>query len=697
MRTLPVAWKSRLLSGRMIGLLACSMIAPLIAAQAGQPAQNARETPPIRIRGYTIDVTLDPALHSLAAKTRVDFTALENLQTVSLQLNPALRVTGVADDAGNCLSAASGNGQIVVTPASPVAQGSAAAWTFAYSGALDAGTHPAAAAKADGSATSGSAVPLASVGNPVSYLLYAARWFPMVGYETDRFTATLHVHVPAGERVFGSGLTGTPHADANGQMVFDFQWPRPGFPGATTAGFPGTIVAGKFLEPVADAGSHVRVYRIDLGAAVKTQAQQPSGKEIAAAATRQYNEFTLQFGPAETGQMNVVELPDGTVPAAWAPEIAAVASRQMDGDDSFRLLANTIAHQWWGNQVSPATRSDAWITHGMCRYAELEYLRQASKPDAVADAIFNVSASALAYNSVPLADVARYAEFSPEFQAMTYDKGAMIFRMLQWQIGDVAFQQTLRGVLARATISSAELEQIAETASHRNLRPFFTQWLSNTGAPTLDDKWTLYRLGNNQGFRIVGEIDEDLDLFQMPVEVRVETEGKTVTQRVNVMGPQTQFTVDTFGIPRKVSLDPERWLLRNDDALQVRVHILRGMQKLAANDDAEAIQEYRAALALDSINSLASYRLGEVYFRERNYQAAEDAFRSALSGDGVPKWTEVWSDLQLGKIFDASGQRNRAVNQYREALETQDNTSGALTLAGDYLQHPYAPPKIAAQ
>ena len=50
----------------------------------------------------------------------------------------------------------------------------------------------------------------------------------------------------------------------------------------------------------------------------------------------------------------------------------------------------------------------------------------------------------------------------------------------------------------------------------------------------------------------MGEIDEDLDLFQMPVEVRVDTEGKTVKQRVQVMGPQTQFTIDTFGIPRQV-------------------------------------------------------------------------------------------------------------------------------------------------
>ncbi|MDR5727208.1 MAG: M1 family aminopeptidase [Terriglobia bacterium] len=673
MRTLPIAWKSRLYSGRMIGLLVCWMVAPLAAAQAGQPVQNAREASHIRIRGYTIDVTLDPALHSLTAKTQVDFTALESLQTISFELNPALRVTGVTDDTGNRLSAASGNGQIVVTPTSPVAQGSAAAWTFTYSGVFDSDTHP---------ATSESLVRLASIGDPVSYLLYAARWFPLVGYETDRFTATIHVHVPAGEHVVGSGLTGTPHADANGQMVFDFDWPHPGFPG--------TILVGKFREPVADAGSHVRVYRIDLGAAAKTEAQQPSGKEIAATANRQYDEFTAQFGPTEAGQINVVELPDGTLPAAWAPEIAAIASKQMNGNDSFRLLANTIAHQWWGNQVSPATRSDAWITNGMCRYAELEFLRQVSKPEVIADAIFNVSASALAYNRFPLAEVARDAEFSPEFQAMTYDKGAMIFRMLQWQIGDAAFQQTVRGVLSHATISSTELEQIAETASHQNLRPFFTQWLSNTGAPTLDDKWTLYRLGSNQGFRILGEIDEDLDLFQMPVEVRVETEGKTVTQRVNVMGPQTQFTIDTFGIPRKVSLDPERWLLRNDEAMQVRVHILRGMQKLAENDDAGAIQEYRAALALDSISSLANYRLGEVYFREHNYQAAEDAFRGALSGDGVPKWTEVWSDLQLGKIFDASGQRNRAVNQYREALETQDNTAGALPLAGDYLQRPYA-------
>ena len=393
-----------------------------------------------------------------------------------------------------------------------------------------------------------------------------------------------------------------------------------------------------------------------------------------------------------------MELPNDTLPAVSAPEIAGIAGNQLESSGYARLLVNTIAHQWWGENVSPASPNDAWITNGMCRYADLEYADHTATPAVAADAILNVSASALAFNSAPMADVAGYPEFSREFEAMTYDKGAMILRMLRWQIGDAAFQETLHEVLSLPdkSISSAKFEQIAEAASRQNLRPFFTQWLNNTGAPTLKDKWTLYRLGNNQGFRTVGEIDEDLDLFQMPVEVQVQTEGKTVTKRVEVMGPQTQFTIDTFGIPRKISLDPQRMLLRSDDALQVRVHILRGMAKAAANDDVGAIAEYHAALALDATSSLASYRLGEIYFRQRNYQAAEDAFRAALSGDGLPRWIEVWSDLQLGRIFDTSGQRDRAINEYREAIETHDDTSGAVTLASDSLQHPYVPAAGAA-
>jgi hypothetical protein len=45
--------------------------------------------------------------------------------------------------------------------------------------------------------------------------------------------------------------------------------------------------------------------------------------------------------------------------------------------------------------------------------------------------------------------------------------------------------------------------------------------------------------------------------------------------------------------------------------------------------------------------------------------------------------------LQLGKIFDVTGQRERAVNEYRQAIQTNDNTQGALDECRRYMQKPY--------
>jgi aminopeptidase N len=686
-----IAWLSRQPHLWILSLLLCFAIAPFAFAQSdaslATQIRPGGSNSPIHIHGYSIDLALDPAHRSIVAHTMVRFTTLQPLTVVTFQLNPDLSLTSITDAAGrrlsaertspDALSSSSETGQVQVTSATPLSEGESAAWTFSYSGVF-----------ADAGAANAPASPqVASIGVPVSYLLYAAKWFPIVGDGDSRFTMTLHVHVPANERVFASGPTGTPHTDNDGRMVFDFEWKRPGFPG--------TIVAGKFHGAyVAGDAPNVRVFLID-SPAEKSTTRDAEGRQIAKAASRQLTFFRSQFGPLGSDRLNIIELPEGTVPAYSAPEIVAIASQYLRGEDSARLLANTIAHQWWGGNVTTSTRDDAWITNGMCRYAELEYLKSTAADAIFSDAILNVSASAIAYDTIPLADAGRYEDFSPQFQAMTYDKGAMIFRMLQWRIGDAAFHETLREILAQSAskhISVADVEQIAEKASQQNLRPFFTQWLDSTGAPALQDKWTLYRLGDNKGFRTIGEIDNNLDLFQIPVDVRVETAAKTINQRVNVAGPDSQFVIDTREMPSRISLDPERWLLRSDPDMQVRVHILRGMNMAGQSDVNGAIQEFRQALAIDRISSLASYRLGEAYLKLRNYQAADDAFRNSLDGDGDPKWTGVWSDVQLGKIFDVAGQRDRAVSQYREALQTQDNTGGALDLARAYLQHPYAQP-----
>jgi tetratricopeptide (TPR) repeat protein len=86
---------------------------------------------------------------------------------------------------------------------------------------------------------------------------------------------------------------------------------------------------------------------------------------------------------------------------------------------------------------------------------------------------------------------------------------------------------------------------------------------------------------------------------------------------------------------------------------------------------------------------LAHYRIAEALFQQHNYQSSALEFFEALKGDREPRWTEVWSHINLGKIFDFTGQRDRAINEYRLAQKTRDNTRGALDEAAKYLESPY--------
>jgi Tfp pilus assembly protein PilF len=136
-------------------------------------------------------------------------------------------------------------------------------------------------------------------------------------------------------------------------------------------------------------------------------------------------------------------------------------------------------------------------------------------------------------------------------------------------------------------------------------------------------------------------------------------------------------------------VDPDGRVLRNSEEIRLRAAILRGQGLVQAADFANALAQFQKALEINKISSLAHYRIAEVFFLQRNYQASANAYREALNGDGEPRWTEVWSHIQLGKIFDITGQRERATNEYRQALQTQDNTQGAMDEARKYLQAPY--------
>jgi aminopeptidase N/predicted negative regulator of RcsB-dependent stress response len=648
-------------------LMVVSLTAPLAA-------QQKTERPALTISGYSIDAELDTTTHHLKATTVVTFTAPATMEVLTFGFHPALKINKITDESGKLLvGERTADGSIRVTTATPFVSGQPQKWTFDYEGTITGSEE----GPIEG-------LKLAAIQEPISYLLYAARWFPTVDYLTGRFTVEMKIRVPQGMRVFASGRLGTamPATLASGKPadLYEFKWIR--------AGFPGTVIAGRYVEPFTAGSGNVKVYL--------TVSHQQAGNALAQTAAKQYDFFTERFGELESTHLDVVEIPENTLPAVWAPGLAGIPGSRVGDKSGARLLANTIAHQWWGAQISPRTMNDAWITNGMARYGELMFMEDDSGKSALKTALQDVSAGALAYDTIPLSSASRLGPFTTEFQSMTLEKGAMIFHMLRWEVGDKPFLQILKSAISQYTdrsIRSQDFVKLAEAQSQQQLTAFFSQWIDGTGAPQFTNKYAVYRLGNNKGFRTIGEIGQDLDLFRMPVELRVETDGKTEVKRVEIVGTETQFVVDTFGRPRRIAIDPNNWVLKSSPDLQVRIAILKGQQLVAQGDLPGALAEYQKALDANSQSSLASYRIGEVLFSQRNYQAAVNAYRDALRGDGEPTWTEVWSHIQIGKIFDLTGQRDRAVNEYRLAVQTNDNTQGAVNEARQWLQKPYKLPE----
>jgi hypothetical protein len=646
------------------------------------PAWAAEKTR-LRVDDYQIDAELTPHTHKIAARAKVKFTALEDITAATFELHNGLRVTKVTDDAGKTLTTEriTQDFTVRVLLSKPLSKNSSTTITFEYDGTLDTG---------DDSPVQG--LKLASINDETSYLLYAGRWFPVNAYGLNRFTATMNITVPAHMVVIGSGRETAGGASASKKTgastlptkTFTFVWDKPSFPG--------TIVAGTFQEFKSDEAG------VDLHVFFKP-VHQNLGAMYAETAIKEFTYYVTLYGAAPSTSLKVVELPDDTVPSAWAPEIAAVASRAVTEKVNYRLLANTIAHQWWGVSVSPATIDDWWMCDGFARYSEARYVENAAGSNGLEEVVKDMSVGALAYDSVPLATIGKLDMFSPEFQSLATDKGAMILHMLRWVVGDQKYDQTMRTFATKYAGKSASLDDftaIAEQVYGEKLTWFFTQWLDSTGAPEFKTKYTVYRLGNNKGFRVVGEITQDLDLFRMPVELKIDTDGKTEEKRIEVVGTDSAFAIETFGKPRRISIDPDNRVLRNSSDVKLRADIQRGQALVQQADFAAALSEFNKALEVNKNSSLAHYRIAEVFFLQKNYQASANAYRDALNGDGDPRWTEVWSHIQLGKIFDVTGQRERATNEYRQALQTNDNTQGALEEARKYLQKPFEQQKSSA-
>ena len=636
-------------------------------------AQERRPASRIDVQDYAIEAEISPVTSSLAAKTTVRFIPLDDgLTSASFELNNALNVSRVVDATGKQVSASrtQQDFSIRLTFEPPLRKGQPASVTFFYDGKLSG---------QEDSPVYG--VKFAAIHPDFGFLLYPARWFPVSGYSTDRFGADIKVTVPNGYTVLGSGFD--THQAAGDKTQYEIKMEKPSFPGSIA-------LVKEQPAKVQESGVTTSLYFRGQEASMA----QPYGEETG----RQMSYFTSLYGIPPYANLTVVETEEGAPSGYAAPGMVFLAPRSVGQKPNSRLLANQIARQWWEEMLSPTNRNHLWLENGPATYSELLWVEHSAGAGAFESALQTEMVAALTVDNVPILQSSRLEDYSPELWALTGSKGSAVLSMLRNTIGDQKFFQTMKDFTQQnvwKSVNTDDFKALVEKESGQDLGYFFIQWIESSGAPEFRLDYTIYRI--QKGFRVMGKISQDLDTFRMPVDLRIDTEGNPEDKRVEVVGTASEFSVDTFGKPKKVTIDPNNRVLRYSPQIRVAVAIRHGEQFAELSEFGDALKEYRKALETQRNSSLAYYRIAEVEFLQNMWQQAANDFREALNGDQTPQWTVVWAHINLGKIFDVTGQRDRAVNEYNQAIRTKDDTQGAQEEASKYLKSPYQREKRTEQ
>ena len=523
-------------------------------------------------------------------------------------------------------------------------------------------------------------VSLASIEPDRAFFLYPSRWFPVNGYAADRFTASISVTTAGGYHVIASGLPTHEFAE-EGKEKRKFTFDRASFPGSIA------VLPDDPLRVDGRLGS-TDVYFHSVDEDLRLAYGDAVGSFV---------EFlTDKFGAPYTTSLALVEVGESAPTGYSAPGIIFLSPFGIGQEVNRQLVGTQVAHQWWRAMVSPGNRNHTWLDLGLALYSSALQVEEEEGEEAFDAVMQDIRINALTYDEIPIIQSGRLPDFSLEISALAGAKGALVAHMLRWTLGDDAFWNTLRQFIEKFAWRSATTDDFLETAeavSGKNLGPFFIQWTESRGTPEFSQEYTIYRLGGGKGFRVLGKVKQDMDTFRMPVELKIETEGEPEFEVIEVVGTSSDYTIDTFGKPKRVILDPRNRILRFDNKIRVLVAIRKGEQLVEYGYYNDALTEYQKALQINRYSSLAHYRIGEVFLLQNNYQSAANEFRESLNGDQEPAWTQVWSHVNLGKIFDITAQRERAVNEYQLAIRTRDDTQGAQAEAGKYLEKPYRRPR----
>ena len=232
--------------------------------------------------------------------------------------------------------------------------------------------------------------------------------------------------------------------------------------------------------------------------------------------------------------------------------------------DNEEIIAHELAHQWWGNALTPASFADIWLNEGFASYFDALYSGYRYGED-------EFSRRMEEYRSLIYQDGSlSYPVYDPPFDYLfgraVYFKGAWILHMLRLEQGDDNFRNICRIYFQQykyRNVTTAEFIQVCEQVSqaHQRLQTFFNQWLNYGSIPEIYLSW-------NQDQDIVNLTVEQMQsgiIYDLDLEIKIQGFSRDSLIRVSCKEKFTDYQVIFSEPVQAVIVDPEKKILQTNN------------------------------------------------------------------------------------------------------------------------------------